>query len=179
MSLRRLIYRSGIHELFQFDAEEAVDENRDTNWEISSYDKSSDIPLWLEKSLFENKALNVMKYRFRDGYARIFIVAKEEHILAYAWIQDWRYFVGRYGKIVREATMLGPDWTDPEFRGQGLHKQLIKARINYFDRSKALVAVVEEDNSSSARNFEKCGFVSKGKIKVTTLMSVFHLTKKV
>lgn len=180
-NLGRLIYRTGIHEVFEREEDKLFDSNAAESelggYSLSMYDTYSGIPTWLQKELFKS-TLSPMRKRLENASAKIYVVVDGDSLIASAWTQSMTPFLSRYGMEFENAIMLGPDWTHPNFRGKGLHPFLIRKRIESADAGTRLLAVVEGGYKDSIKGFVKNGFVLKKRCRVSTLVSLWHLSKE-
>lgn len=83
----------------------------------------------------------------------------------------------RYPFATKEDLIEGPDYTVPEFRGQGVAVRLTDAMMHEFEKDyKNIYATIKEDNHSSLRHYEKCGFDVDSRLKVDKARR-FHISE--
>ena len=48
-----------------------------------------------------------------------------QRLQAFGWIQTWKPFRHKFGRLAKDGVMLGPYWTEPHNRGRGLYGKLL------------------------------------------------------
>lgn len=98
-------------------------------------------------------------HRMNGGEARLLCLScPGRPVAAYGWIQDWRPFRRWFAELASEGTMLGPYWTDPDVRGQGMYGRLLAHSLAICDRSRPVLVYASPENRASQRGLEKAGF---------------------
>ncbi|MDY0149073.1 MAG: hypothetical protein RBT03_03190 [Kiritimatiellia bacterium] len=98
-------------------------------------------------------------YRLRRGAARLLCYSGNGQTLeAYGWVQDWRPFRRKFGKLAADGTMLGPYRTVPQARGQGLYGRLLMHSLSICSKEKPVLIYTAPENVASQRGIEKLGF---------------------
>lgn len=126
-----------------------------------------EVPAAYRPVLFPDGALSTMALRMRRGLARVLVLGDGRGCAAYVWLQDWRPFRRRYGMVARDGVMLGPGWTDPARRGQGLYARLMGHALHVADAGAPILATVAPDNEAPQRVLPALGFTRLGRYRIT------------
>lgn len=111
----------------------------------------------------------LMRRRLRQGGARLLCLQEDEKVLAFGWIQQWRYFRRQYAWLTDRGICLGFFWTAPEARGRGLYGRLMAHAIALCPRREELPLLIwtHPDNRPSLRGIEKAGFLRLGTYQIS------------
>ncbi len=147
--------------------------------EVKIFLRYSDVPDFLKKKLIINPIINPLFYRLRLSHAILLSVYKGTEIISYGWVQTWHPFKRKFGWMFKEATMLGPYWTNNLYRGKGYYGQLLKQSIQIADKSYPLFIYTTPENISSQKGIEKLGFQNMGIYKINLFLRYFVTHKKI
>lgn len=174
--LGRFFYSSDDYILYQQTVrKEAVQKSE----EITEYSDYRLIPGFIIKKLMLYPLINPLYHRLRSNKAHLICINHENVLIAYGWIQSWAPFKRKFGWFTKEGTMLGPFWTDPEFRGKGYYQRLLNHCKDVPDIKFPLIIFTNPPNVSSQKGIEKAGFEKKGVYRVYLLFRYFQWHKKV
>lgn len=110
--------------------------------------------------------------RFMQGY-KIYIMSDENDVVKGSIVVTRGGSI-RYPFATKADIIEGPDYTLPEFRGQGVAVRLGNAMMHEFEKDyESIYATVREDNYPSLRHYQKCGFIIESRLKVD-LLRRFH-----
>ncbi len=132
-----------------------------------------EVPVAYRAVLFPHGALSTMALRMRRGLARVMCFGDGQGCVAYVWVQDWRPFRRRFGMVAREGVMLGPGWTDPSRRGQGLYGRLIRHALQVVDGDVPILAAVAPDNVAPQRVLPTVGFTRLGRYRIAVVCGLW------
>lgn len=116
---------------------------------------------------------NVMAIRMRRGHATLLVLHRGGKVAAYGWLQSWRLFKDKFGPIAQNAVMLGPYYTAPDYRGQGLYGILLAESLRLAPLDKLPVIFTTPDNQPSLRGIEKAGFKPLGNWRISGWLQRF------
>lgn len=126
---------------------------------VGVYGSRAEIPAHFRKIVVPAPWMNSMGHRLERGEAKLLCYSADgQRLDAYGWVQDWRPFRRRFGAIAAEGTMLGPYWTDPNARGQGLYGRLLAHSLSLCPPERPVFIYTSPDNEASQRGIEKAGF---------------------
>jgi RimJ/RimL family protein N-acetyltransferase len=114
--------------------------------------------------------------------ATLVYLAEDGRLRAYGLIRRCDPLPRRYRWLVPRGVILGPYWTAPASRGQGLYPILLRASIALStDREHMpLIVYADASNSPSIRGLEKAGFARLGTYNVTSrLLFLLHIHEPV
>lgn len=120
----------------------------------------------------------MMRRLHHDGAVMLALLAGPE-LAAYGWLQCWGPLRREFWWLADDAICLGPYWTSPNLRGQGLYGRLLAhslAECAERFREKDVYIWVERENVSSCRGIERAGFRSLGEHLVS--MRLFRLIRR-
>lgn len=108
--------------------------------------------------------LNAMYYRLKRGDAKLLCYTDDDgkELYAYGWVQSWKPFRARFRNFATEGTMLGPYWTSPLLRGQGLYGELLSESLCLCPPPSPAFIYAAPNNSASQRGILKAGFHELG-----------------
>lgn len=119
----------------------------------------------LDPQWFNNYKLNqIGKLINEPGYA-YYGIYEGEKLICYGGISvDYDNLINR--KIDEQAAYLFDDYTNPLYRGKGLHKKIIDIREYEAKRqNKSIVFVyILSFNQASAKGFKRCGYMPRLKL---------------
>lgn len=137
--------------------------------------KRSSLPLFWQPSLFRLKpkgsqwALSWWWFyhftkvlRNKPSYT-IFLVYKDKAV-AHHSVASVKCF--KFPFMEEEDIHIGPIWTDPEHRGEGLAKSTVASLVEFLAKgNRGFWAMVDMENTAEITVFEKLGFVDLGVVK--------------
>jgi hypothetical protein len=171
---KKIIYESGEYVIYKIDSptknQIIIDEK------IKKYSSPEEIPTFIKKKLLKFPILNPMYYRLKFRKAMLLCLYFENQIFSYGWIQNWKPFRKKFGWLIKNGTMLGPFWTDPQFRGQGYYKRLLLHSVSIADKKKQIIIYTSPNNITSQKGIEKVGFKKIGTYKIALIfrLIVWH-----
>lgn len=114
----------------------------------------------------------LMFRRMRRGQAVLLVLQKNDLLAGIGWIQHWRPLRHEFWWLEDNGVALGPFWTSPALRGQGIYGRLLARAADEARRRgwKPLSIWAESSNTPSIRGIEKAGFESLGTHRVHTYM---------
>jgi len=116
-----------------------------------------EIPPSLIKTVFPGISFLLLKFRLWRKKATLICYIKEGQLLAYGWIQDWSYFKP-FHIIEYKASMLGPFWTHPQYRGQGIYGKMLDYSLNMIDPQYPAIIYASQGNSPSLKGIRNHHF---------------------
>lgn len=163
--LRKRIYRKTEVVIYAYDKGKQGAGMLDSG--VCIYDKNNPPPSDVKNEIcfLEGRLSYWLMKRRLDRYGgKLLCIRKKERIESYGWIQNWKPFRRRYGWLAEEAVLLGPFWTRPDCRGQGLYGRLLGHSIAVCEQRDRipLLIITSPDNKSSQRGIEKAGFAKVG-----------------
>lgn len=104
----------------------------------------------------------------RDGAVCLVLFDTHGEVRAYGWLQRWKSQRFEFGWLADDAICLGPFWTRPDQRGQGLYGRLLSHGVYECRRRFDLPVFIwaEPSNAPSRRGIEKAGFAFVGEFSV-------------
>ena len=131
---------------------------------ITAYTVWNDIPPSFRRVLAPNPRFYIMIIRMKRKQARVLCCSDDkQNLIAYGWIQNWKPFRRRFGKITKEGSMLGPYWTAPGSRRQGLYSRLLSHSIALCSKEWPIMIYTSPENIASQKGIQKAGFETMGK----------------
>lgn len=171
-TLVRKIFYLKRHCVFYSYAQSQGDGHEDN--QIQVYSAYCDIPSPFRSEVLPHCLLNPMFYRLQRGGAKLLCFSRDgQRLEAYGWIQDWRYFRRQFKTISEKGVMLGPYWTSPASRRQGLYSRLLAKSLSLCSKDHTILIYTSPDNAASQRGIEKAGFVRKGEWELFRWLWVF------
>jgi predicted GNAT family acetyltransferase len=102
-----------------------------------------------------NSIHNILWTFFSIGRFKEYRILYNSKIIAYAQIMP-KIFI--FAFMTKEGLHIGPCWTHPDFRGQGLFPYLLqKICKDYKDKAEGFYIFTTHDNTSSQRGIKKAG----------------------
>ena len=138
--------------------------------DVRAFERYEDIPPALRDRLVARRYLNVLYYRMKRRQARVLCLCDGDDPIAYGWIQSWAPFRRRFGSLFADAVMLGPYWTAPARRRQGLYARLLAHSLSLLDKRLPIVIYTSVENVASQKGIEKAGFQLVGRYEISVFM---------
>jgi len=112
----------------------------------------------------------LMLRRLRRVGGLLLIIVEGGDLLAYGWIQEWRAVRREFGWLADDGLCLGPYWTHPSARGQGVYRRMLARSLLECHRryDKGLYIWARQSNAASLAGIEKAGFRPLGTYHVAT-----------
>lgn len=145
---------------------------------LRSFSSTRQMPSFVKRQLFPYRC-SVLRCRMARDLAEIVVLTQSQQLIAYGWIQSWRPFRRVFRAISERGTMIGPAWTHPEWRGQGLHSLILRKRILLSAGSGPLYSFVEEENIASMKGLKRTGFFEIGLFDVHRFAYVLRFGRSV
>ncbi|MBS4033782.1 MAG: hypothetical protein KGZ85_04905 [Ignavibacterium sp.] len=177
-SIKKYFFHTAEYVIYEFIPEKIVSE---IDNEIRVYTNITNIPSKIFKKIIPNKYLNIMFYRLSFGQAVLLCLLYNTNLIAYGWIQSWKSFKKKFRMIDTvkyETYMLGPFWTDSNFRGKGYYGRLIENAIIFSGENKRSIIYTSPHNTSSKRGIEKAGFSKIGSFRITFIFRFISFYSK-
>ncbi len=149
------------------------------NDNIIVYSEYKNIPNFIIQKLNIRFFLNPLFHRIKSKNAKLLCIYDQKDLIAYGWIQNWKPFKRKYGWLYKNATMLGPYWTNPDYRGKGIYGRLISHSIAISDKNLPLIIYTSPQNVSSQKGIEKAGFTKIGTFRILLVLRLFQWHKKI
>jgi len=168
----RTVWRSELEMIYAYDpVRQGAGKSDD---EVVCCEHYDDIPAGVAAQLFASPGsvnFDLMRWRMKQGRARLVYILQDGLLAAYGWIQDWDAFRRKYRFLAKDGTLLGPYWTRPEFRGRGIYGRLLLHSIHCCQgRKLPILIAVHPGNDPSTRGVEKAGFVKLGTYRLTSAL---------
>ncbi len=162
-----------------FYAQSSTTSTASGNKNIKVYDCWSQVPDPYKNIISPSKLPDVMRLRLCTGKAKLLLYSEDDRSLdAYGWIQEWRPFRRKFFAISSSGMMLGPFWTAPSRRGQGIYGHLLRDSLDLCPVDTTAYIYTSPQNMSSQKGIMKAGFSYIGTWKLTQWLIVFsHLRK--
>lgn len=175
--LKKLIYERQQYVFYSYDPRQGaglVDPR------VKVYDSWSEIPVHFQKIAAPSPLMNAMYYRLKRGEARLLCYSKDgQELDAYGWIQAWTPFRRKFYAIAQNGTMLGPYWTAPTARGQGIYGRLLAHSLSLCAKEKPILIYTSPENKASQRGIEKAGFSPLGEWDCQILLRTWSRMRKI
>ena len=123
-----------------------------------------------DTSRFNETLMRQLKKRYEEENKRgelCYGVISHETIVAYAWISLY-YYPRSMDALPVKSAFIYDDYTHPDFRGKGYHKQLIEYRLYALQKMGYNTAYASVDlfNKASLKGFLKAGFTECSKYRM-------------
>jgi GNAT superfamily N-acetyltransferase len=166
--LKRLLFERRRCRFFRYDVQQG---QGGEDPDVRVYGSWRDVPEDIRRIVSPHPWRDTVVHRMHRGEARLLCLSfPDRPVVAYGWIQDWRPFRRWFREIASEGTMLGPYWTAPEARGQGLYGRLLAHSLAICNRSRPVLVYTSPENLASQRGLEKAGFHRLGDWELTLLL---------
>lgn len=142
--------------------------------EIFIFRSLKEIPKTIYQQLFPK--VSCMQFRLWRKKAALVCFIRTDTLIAYGWVQNWESF-GAFKAIEPNATMLGPFWTNPNFRGQGFYGKLIDYAITLCNQNYPAIIYAHHCNDSSLNGIRKKQFQEVGRATLIIFMKIFRSLK--
>lgn len=160
--LKKTLHDRGRYSVFEYDFAQGEGEPHDA---ITVYPRYVAIPPEFRHAALPSRFVNLMYYRLQTGKARLLCYSEDgEELQAYGWIQSWRPFRRRFAAVADDGLILGPYWTAPKHRHQGLYVALLRHSVFLSGRTKRLIIYTLPGNTGSKRGIARAGFKPIGEL---------------
>lgn len=154
--LKRSLYENRRYLFYSYDPKQGKGR---ADPHVTVYNCWNAIPAHFRKTAVPSPWISSMCHRLKRGEAKLLCYSADgQQLDAYGWVQEWRPFRRRFGAIAPEGTMLGPYWTDPKARRQGLYGRLLEHSLSLCPPDRLVLIYTSPDNKASQRGIEKAGF---------------------
>jgi hypothetical protein len=169
---KKIIFNSGEYTIYSFDSSRKIYYEYDS--EIKKYSEYEEIPEHVKNELFRLSLLNPLYYRIKLKQAVLLCFHSETQVISFGWIQSWKPFKKKFGWLFKNATMLGPFWTNPQYRGEGYYGRLLKHCIVLSNRNLPILIYAAPENISSKKGIEKLNFKKIGDYRINVIFGIFR-----
>ncbi len=173
-ALKKCIYNVSHVVIFKLDPPFYIDLQKDNH--IIFFKSLDEVPHKIASQLFSTPLSFLMKHRLKHKKAVLICYMKEDRLVAYGWIQDW-YCFKYLRKIVPKATMLGPFWTHPSCRGQGIYGKMLEFSLSLSNNNELAIIYASVNNESSLKGIRKKIFQELGLAKIFSIFTVIKFVR--
>jgi hypothetical protein len=172
--IKKFFFESNTYSIYTYVHQDTPEPPNPSDVEI--FNKYSDIPYTIRENVLKYHLINPLYYRIQSGLATLLTIMNNSELIAYGWIQKWEPFKKKFGWVANnEAIMLGPYWTNPDYRGKGYYGQLLRKSIILSKSKVCLIIYTDKSNLASRKGIEKEGFSHFGDFKIVFVLR--HFTK--
>lgn len=175
--VRRFVYESRRCLFYCYDPKQGsgcIDPN------IAVYTEWADVPDAYQSVIAPRAHFNIMIIRMKRKQARLLCCSNDKQQLnAYGWVQDWKPFRRRFGKIAEQGSMLGPYWTAPKYRRQGLYSRLLTHSIALCANDYPAIIYTSPENIASQQGIRKAGFQLMGEWEAKRWLGVISRLRRI
>ncbi|HPG42142.1 MAG TPA: GNAT family N-acetyltransferase [bacterium] len=170
--LKRTVFETKEILVFEYDRDKQGDGKIDP--EVREYNEYCEMDSPLRKRLLPFPLINPLYYRFKHPDSKLMCLFKEGDIIAWGWIQSCESLHKKNSSYFdKNGLLLGPYWTNPAYRGQGLYGRLLQHSIAVIDKNRPIVICTRTENTASITGMKKAGFRFAGSYSVLTILFFF------
>jgi hypothetical protein len=173
---KKFFFESGDYVIYRLNSD---GEGGETDPEVEEYTEYDEIPRFIRKKLSIYPLINSVYYRIKSHQAVLICIHKNRDVLCYGWIQTWEPFKRKFGWLCKDGIMLGPYWTNPDYREQGYYGRLLKHSIALTKKDSHLIIYTNPENFSSQKGIEKAGFKEVGLYRVNFAFRLLEWHKEI
>ncbi len=163
--LRITVYK--IHYL-KLDIDPSIVKNRINGLTIRPQELNLEDFLLGDKNMFNENKLELYKNRFNSGKYRAYGLVVDNKLVYSSWISLYKIGLPiepRHPNLLKnDEGYFEDDYCMPEFRGKGIHTQMIWFRLNELLKMgrKTAVITIMDGNNAALKPALKCGFRDMG-----------------
>ena len=120
-----------------------------------------------DTTIFDDKKMALYRKRFKDGNYKPYGVVYEDKLAYSSWLSFEMIGLPIDAKPIylkANEGYLEDDFCSPEYRGRGIHTQMIWFRLNELQKAGRDTAIITilNNNEPALKAATKCGFMDKG-----------------
>ncbi|MBN2411010.1 GNAT family N-acetyltransferase [candidate division KSB1 bacterium] len=171
-ALEKTIYESKTVFIYEYDAVKQGEGQIDP--EVTVFTKYSELDKSFRRIILPYPLINPMFYRFKHPAVKLLTIHNETELFAFGWIQLCKhYYKKSFGDFVPDAMLLGPYWTNPDWRGKGYYGRLMLHSLALVEKDRKILISTRTNNYPSIRGIEKSGFRLNGCFKRVVFLYFF------